>query len=179
MQMRASKQKGFTIVELLVVIVVVAVLAAVTVVAYNGMQQRAQMSKIRSDVALFSKAIQAARVNSGEVATRYVTGSTATASLCVSLPSDADLSDKVVAANCWTSYTNALNAISTASNINIRNLVDPWGRPYFIDENEKEGVTLCGNGRDVLGAYPLPRTQSSWTQMSGTRIDVPYVTAGC
>ena len=103
MQMRASKQKGFTIVELLVVIVVVAVLAAVTVVAYNGMQQRAQMSKIRSDVALVSKAIQAARVHSGEVAPRYVTGSTGTASLCVSLPSDADLSDKVVAANCWTS----------------------------------------------------------------------------
>ena len=33
--------KGFTIVELLIVIVVIAILAAITIVAYNGIQQRA------------------------------------------------------------------------------------------------------------------------------------------
>jgi prepilin-type N-terminal cleavage/methylation domain-containing protein len=37
-----QKQTGFTIVELLIVIVVIGVLAAITVVAYNGVQQRAQ-----------------------------------------------------------------------------------------------------------------------------------------
>ncbi|MCA9313642.1 MAG: prepilin-type N-terminal cleavage/methylation domain-containing protein [Candidatus Saccharibacteria bacterium] len=35
-------QKGYTIVELLIVIVVIAILAAITIVAYNGMQQRAK-----------------------------------------------------------------------------------------------------------------------------------------
>lgn len=35
-----AKQKGFTIVELLIVIVVIAILAAISVVAYNGIQQR-------------------------------------------------------------------------------------------------------------------------------------------
>ncbi len=34
------KHKGFTIIELLIVIVVIAILAAVTIVAYNGIQQR-------------------------------------------------------------------------------------------------------------------------------------------
>lgn len=34
-------KKGFTIVELLIVIVVIAILAAITIVAYNGIQQRA------------------------------------------------------------------------------------------------------------------------------------------
>ena len=170
---------GFTIVELLIVIVVIAILVAITIVAFNGIQTRAQNSKIRSDLAMFSKAIQAARVSSGEVATRYVTGSTGTAGACVSLASDVDMSDKVAAATCWTAYTNALNAISDASNMNIRNLADPWGRPYFLDENEKEGATFCGNSRDVLGAYPQPRTQSSWSQMSGTTTLVPYITAGC
>lgn len=44
--MRAKRTgNGFTIVELLIVIVVIAVLAAITVVAYNGIQQRADNTR--------------------------------------------------------------------------------------------------------------------------------------
>lgn len=39
-----TKQKGFTIVELLIVVVVIAILAAITIVAYNGIQNRAKDS---------------------------------------------------------------------------------------------------------------------------------------
>lgn len=39
--MLKNKQTGFTIVELLIVIVVIGILAAITVVAYNGIQSRA------------------------------------------------------------------------------------------------------------------------------------------
>ncbi|MGB2786949.1 MAG: type II secretion system protein [Candidatus Saccharimonadaceae bacterium] len=37
-----KKDRGFTIVELLIVIVVIAILAAITIVAYNGIQNRAK-----------------------------------------------------------------------------------------------------------------------------------------
>jgi prepilin-type N-terminal cleavage/methylation domain-containing protein len=40
-----QKQSGFTIVELLIVIVVIGILAAITIVAYNGIQQRADNTK--------------------------------------------------------------------------------------------------------------------------------------
>lgn len=39
-----TNQKGFTIVELLIVIVVIAILAAISIVAYTGIQNRARTS---------------------------------------------------------------------------------------------------------------------------------------
>jgi prepilin-type N-terminal cleavage/methylation domain-containing protein len=42
------KQQGFTIVELLIVIVVIGILAAITIVAYNGVQNRAKTSSAQS-----------------------------------------------------------------------------------------------------------------------------------
>ncbi len=45
-----NKQSGFTIVELLIVIVVIGILAAITIVAYNGIQQRAQTAALQSDL---------------------------------------------------------------------------------------------------------------------------------
>lgn len=44
MRFHAAKQTGFTLVELLVVIVVVAILASISVVSYTGMQNRAKTS---------------------------------------------------------------------------------------------------------------------------------------
>jgi type IV pilus assembly protein PilA len=44
MSLKQTKARGFTIVELLIVIVVIAILAAITIVAYNGIQNRAKTS---------------------------------------------------------------------------------------------------------------------------------------
>jgi len=59
------RTSGFTIVELLIVVVVIAVLAAITIVAFNGVQARARDSQRRSDVRAITKALELYKISNG------------------------------------------------------------------------------------------------------------------
>ena len=58
MRVKHTKQTGFTIVELLIVIVVIGILAAITIVAYNGVQNKASDVSVQSDLSDLSKKIE-------------------------------------------------------------------------------------------------------------------------
>lgn len=62
---RTTRQPGFTIVELLIVIVIIAILASITVVAYNGIQQRARTSQTVSALTAWIKGIKLYRAEKG------------------------------------------------------------------------------------------------------------------
>lgn len=53
-----QRQKGFTIVELLIVVVVIAILAAITIIAFSGVTQRANNSKRISEAGSLIKLIK-------------------------------------------------------------------------------------------------------------------------
>ena len=60
-----KRPRGFTIVELLIVIVVIAVLAAVTVVAFNGINARANSSALQADLRGIYAKIALAQADNG------------------------------------------------------------------------------------------------------------------
>lgn len=58
-------RSGFTIVELLIVIVVIAILASITVVAYQGIQSRAYYAKLGAAVNTYAKAFTMYKISYG------------------------------------------------------------------------------------------------------------------
>jgi len=165
---RSNKQTGFTIVELLIVIVVIGILAAITIVSFNGVQARAQAARTTSDLASYQKAIIAARNTKG-VALRYITNSTYSTSNCISAaanPDGIEPRDLAKTHGCWVAYYDNLTKISEASGINLDNLRggDFRGNPYTLDENEGETCgedvifTFNGSGIARVVKVSIPRT---------------------
>lgn len=69
--------KGFTLVELLVVITVIAILSAIGLAVFNGVQPRARNDARRADLGSISKALEVNKTNSSYVAladSQFATG---------------------------------------------------------------------------------------------------------
>ena len=118
-----TKQKmrttGFTIVELLIVIVVIGILAAITIVSFNGVQQKAREATIRSDLASIQKAMLLYR---GELGV---------------LPPGADFYSGAVMPPSATWATTVLGALKSKGFMSGSGLEkDPWGQYYWYDNND-------------------------------------------
>lgn len=136
---------GFTIVELLIVIVIIAVLAAITLIAYNSIKTRANTSAVVSDLKAASKKLLIYKIDNGT----YPAGANGGAIRTALGTIDMKLS---------------LDAYSTATNTNILYLTESTGtqfallaRPtgssttYYITETIKSPTEYGGTG---TSAYP-------------------------
>lgn len=178
------KQKGFTIVELLIVIVVIGILAAITIVSYNGIQNRANSTRIASDLAQLEKAIQVARINTGQTLFQIIQNGAHSGGSCTSgLPGGTDVSTLPKTHICWTNYILVMERIEAASEMNLAGVKagDPYGQPYYLDQNEGE-VAAARCTKDIIGSIkrPLPDTMPGgsyvWVE---NRRNIPLVTTGC
>lgn len=118
--------KGFTIVELLIVIVVIGILAALVIVAYQGVQNRANDAAIQSDLTNTAKKLQIYQLDNNA----YPTGATWQT-----------LEPALQAANL--KFSKSAYATATPSDSNLLYLNSNSGQDYGIVAKSKSGKVFC------------------------------------
>jgi len=118
---RRNNKSGFTIVELLIVIVVIAILAAISIVAYNGIQQRANNAQRIAAAQQWIKDIKAYVSTNGSYpssqAQMYCIGTSNPTDLDANPDVDCGLSNNVKHDSAQTTIFNqGISTISTLPN---------------------------------------------------------------
>jgi len=145
-----NKHGGFTIVELLIVVVVIAILAAITIVSYNGIRQRAQEAGAKSTVSQAMKQFKSFAVANAEAFPSSITSCPNPVSGSVCFASD----------NSQTTSYTVDNSITTRSFCFSAQVAD--GTSYYSDET---GQVLPG-GCNLQSCYAIK--QAGGARGSGT-----------
>lgn len=154
---------GFTIVELLIAILIISILVGLVIMTYSGIQQGARDKKVSADLQALNKSINVARIAEDKTLLE-ITQSNNTYIQCFAKPTGTDLAALPKTDQCWVNYYSALEKISAASGSSIVNLVDPWGRPYYINENEGDHPgTPCTQDRIAVYRQPFVHNQYAST----------------
>lgn len=147
---------GFTIVELLIVIVVIGILAAITIVAFNGIQNRGYNSAVQSDLRSLATYIERQKVLNGEV-----------------YPSTLAVADVKVSRNAYSRGYN--NGTSWFNLLYCRNSIDPNAGYALIAESKSGDVFQYSTYSGGLSKASFPIRASATTCVdAGT----PTITPG-
>lgn len=134
----SKRSGGFTIVELLIVIVVIGILAAIVIIAFNGVQDRAKAARVTNTVNQYNKALAAYVAEKGSYP------ADATSCLGDSYPSD----------QCWSgpSGTRSENATFNDALRPYMNNMNPMPSPelYAYVGNQRGGVLFDYNTARTL-----------------------------
>lgn len=140
--MKQKNQTGFTIVELLIVIVVIGILAALVLNSFTKAQEKARLASANNGATSLFKAVRKLEADTGKRAFGCPAGDAAQdpEGLVSSAPSGIIASPTVgtYSGSCeWTSFD-----VSVWQGPYLSSPVDPWGTSYYFDGD----YGICENG---------------------------------
>lgn len=168
---RTKHKQGFTIVELLIVIVVIGILAAITMVAYNGVQSRARTVTLQVDTRAAMQQLNLFALNNGDAYPTGVTTCPAAGSAMCLTPSGSNAQTYV--------YDNTVSPRSFCYSSKTTS-----GESYYVDSSNSVLPGSC----DTQSCYLIAQSNGShgsgiyWIKPSGSassqRVYCDMVTSG-
>lgn len=149
-------RRGFTIVELLIVIVVIAILAAISVVAYNGTQHRARSTAFADAILSSDKAFKLQRtgewsgiwpVRSDNPSFATLISTTQLSNYMQSAPNISGMSGVVWEYDFDNDTYNGCSIGASGPNFLIRNLQNYAEIVQAVDDEIDDGNLSCGKMR--------------------------------
>lgn len=161
-----KRRVGFTLVELLIVIVVLAILASISVVAYNGIQHRAETQKIESTIVNYIKTLEMYRAVHGEWPTPdpdYLYGA-----ICLGPASDYPVADGFEAGQCFQN----LNSPSTRGHAvsDIQDKLSEFTSGLHDNTPKKPWTLALSSNHRARGAH--------FQYLDGNFVQIVYVVPG-
>lgn len=151
---------GFTIVELLIVIVVIGILAAIVIVAYNGIQNRAHDSSVQTDLNNLAKKYELFKIDKADGT--YPDTAAELSQLNVSVNKNTYDTSSNAPYNLTTCFANDATDFSIAA-------ISKSGKKYFVTNTEKaQEYTGSSNWSGASSYVPMcTSTLSGGTFISG------------
>lgn len=151
---KLKNNSGFTIVELLIVIVVIAILAAISIVAYNGVQTRGQNASADSIANQIAKKAEAYFTVNGSYPTTAANfnSTTSTESNLGSLKVTVATNLAPTAPTAATNFNNIASAYTQFTS-GSRVIYNGSANGYVVTYKKDSGVATRSNGTAPSGTY--------------------------
>src|SRR5665647_1062811 len=178
---RASSRRGFTIVELLIVIVVIGILATLTIVAYTGIQDRAKTASLQSDLAQASKQLEIYKfsastgeqypINLATAALKATSGNSYTYQVNNTSPASYCLSEFVGSTSYYITNTNTVPTEGTCSGVILGGTTCPTGFivvPGSSTYGTSDFCVMKYEAKNVSGVATSRASGTPWVSISQT-----------
>lgn len=156
---RKLGDKGFTIVELLIVIVVISILALLVITTYSGIQQKARNSKRQTDIQAIQTQLEAFFSQNGYYPSLK--------DLQTGTSTDNSSNSTWVATNMKSLDQNALTDPSNPKNSKYLQS-SPQAKWYSYQVTKSDGTTACEDDDTQCAQYTLTATYEGTVNGSST-----------
>lgn len=153
-----GQKSGFTIVELLIVVVVIAILAAITIVSYTGIQSKANDAAVQTDFSAMAKKLELYYTDNGKYPVVTSTTQQDNTTTYDFTQLGTALQGYKVTQSAYRSGSNTVNFAYCTNNLGTSYGIAAWSKT-----SRDQGYSISSVNGNTVSVFPYPLDGGSLT----------------